>query len=71
MGKGQTQKAGHIKEGLKVDPENVHAITEMPGPTDVKGIQRLVGICQSFMNTYQMTEILRQLTHKESLWDWL
>lgn len=31
-------------EGLKADPEKVRAITVMPPPTDVKGVQRLVGM---------------------------
>lgn len=37
---------GHLltSEGLKVDPEKVRAINEMPRPADVKGVQRLLGM---------------------------
>uniref|UniRef100_A0A671XRU6 ribonuclease H n=1 Tax=Sparus aurata TaxID=8175 RepID=A0A671XRU6_SPAAU len=61
-------------EGLKVDPEKVRAITVMPPPTDVKGVQRLVGMVNYLAKFYEHLsddcEILRQLTHKESLWEW-
>ena len=39
---------GHIatNEGLCVDPAKVKAIKEMPAPTDVPGVQRLLGMVQ-------------------------
>ncbi|KAK7899105.1 hypothetical protein WMY93_019958 [Mugilogobius chulae] len=67
---------GHLltSEGLKVDPEKVRAVTEMPAPTNVKGVQRLVGLVNYLSKFYEHLsddcEILRQLTHKESLWEW-
>ena len=33
-------------EGLSVDPNKVRAILEMPSPTDVAGVQRLLGMTQ-------------------------
>ena len=37
---------GHVlsAQGLAADPEKVNAITEMPRPTNVQGIQRLLGV---------------------------
>ena len=39
---------GHVAtdQGLCVDPTKVQAITEMPPPIDVKGVQRLLGMAQ-------------------------
>jgi hypothetical protein len=36
---------GHVfsNEGLKIDPDKVAAVLEMPRPTDVKAVQRLNG----------------------------
>ncbi|KAL7857277.1 hypothetical protein SRHO_G00161760 [Serrasalmus rhombeus] len=67
---------GHLltSEGLKIDPEKVRVVTEMPRPTDVKGVQRLVGMVNYLSKFYAHLsddcEILRQLTHKDSIWDW-
>uniref|UniRef100_A0AAR2JIE4 ribonuclease H n=1 Tax=Pygocentrus nattereri TaxID=42514 RepID=A0AAR2JIE4_PYGNA len=67
---------GHLltSEGLKIDPEKVRAVTEMPRPTDVKAVQRLVGMVNYLSKFYAHLsddcEILRQLTHKDSVWDW-
>lgn len=61
-------------DGLKVDPEKVRALKDMPQPTDVKGVQRLLGMVNylsKFCNHLSdQCEILRQLTHKDNLWDW-
>jgi hypothetical protein len=37
---------GHLltAEGVKPDPEKIAAITNMEKPTDVKGVQRLLGM---------------------------
>ena len=37
---------GHIlgTDGLQADPEKMTAIREMPRPTDVQGVQRLIGV---------------------------
>lgn len=36
---------GHLltANGVQADPEKVRAISDMPKPTDVKGVQRLLG----------------------------
>ncbi|XP_051782584.1 uncharacterized protein K02A2.6-like [Erpetoichthys calabaricus] len=67
---------GHLltSEGLKVDPEKVWAIKEMPRPTDVKGVQRILSMV-NYLSKFcrhlsDHCEVLRQLTHKDSLWDW-
>ena len=46
---------GHLltAEGLKVEPEKIRAITDMPPPTDVKGVQRLVGIVNYLTKFYE------------------
>uniref|UniRef100_A0A3P9JTB0 ribonuclease H n=1 Tax=Oryzias latipes TaxID=8090 RepID=A0A3P9JTB0_ORYLA len=67
---------GHLltADGLRADPEKVRAITEMPAPTDIKGVQRLVGMINYLAKFYKHLsddcEPLRQLTHKDSLWEW-
>ncbi|CAI5678464.1 unnamed protein product [Oreochromis niloticus] len=67
---------GHLltAEGLRADPEKVRAIAEMPAPTDIKGVQRLVGMVNYLSKFYKHLsddcEPLRQLTHRDSLWEW-
>uniref|UniRef100_A0AAR2IIB6 Reverse transcriptase/retrotransposon-derived protein RNase H-like domain-containing protein n=1 Tax=Pygocentrus nattereri TaxID=42514 RepID=A0AAR2IIB6_PYGNA len=67
---------GHLltSEGLKIDPEKVRAVTEMPRPMDVKAVQRLVGMVNYLSKFYAHLsddcEILRQLTHKDRIWEW-
>ena len=41
-------RIGHVAtgEGLRVDPRKVRAITDMPRPTDVPSVQRLLGMTQ-------------------------
>ena len=61
-------------EGLKVDPTKVRAVCEMPPPTDVVAVQRLLGFVQ-YLSKFlphlsEMTKQLRDLTQKESLWFW-
>lgn len=61
-------------EGLCIDPEKVRAVRELPRPTDVKGIQRLVGML-NYLSKFcyhpsDDCEVLRQLTHKDSIWEW-
>ena len=34
--------------GLQADPENITAIHEMPRPTDVQGVQRLIWVVTYF-----------------------
>ena len=68
---------GHVAtaDGLRVDPRKVRAINEMPRPTDVAAVQRLLGLTQylaKFLRRLSdMTKPLRQLTAKDVdfLWD--
>ena len=67
---------GHVAttEGLCVDPHKVQAIVEMPPPTDVAGVQRLLGMAQ-YLNKFlphlsDLTKPFRELTHQDSLWTW-
>ena len=67
---------GHIAtdQGLCADPAKVRAITEMPPPTDVAGVQRLLGMAQ-YLSTFlphlsDLTKPLCDLTLKETEWVW-
>ena len=67
---------GHIisKEGIEPDPEKISAIMNMPKPTDVKGIQRLLGML-AFLSKYipkmsQMTQPLRMLLNAGVEFEW-
>uniref|UniRef100_A0A674AFT5 ribonuclease H n=1 Tax=Salmo trutta TaxID=8032 RepID=A0A674AFT5_SALTR len=67
---------GHLltSEGLKVDPGKVTAIKQMPRPTDVQGVQCFLGMVNYLAKfcspATELCEPLRQLTHKDSLWEW-
>ena len=67
---------GHIAtdRGLRADPNKVKAITEMPSPTDVAGVQHLLGMSQylaKFLpHLADITKPLRELTHEEVKWTW-
>ena len=61
-------------EGLQVDPYKVKAIVEMPPPTDVAGVQRLLGLAQ-YLSKFlphlsDLTKPLRELTRQDSQWTW-
>ena len=67
---------GHVAtdKGLCVDPHKLQAITDMPPPTDVAGIQRLLGLVQ-YLSKFlphlsDMTKPLRDLTPKDTAWVW-
>ena len=67
---------GHVAtaKSLRVDPHKVQAIQEMPPPTDVAGVQRLLGLAQ-YLSKFlphlaDLTKPLRELTHQDSLWIW-
>ena len=64
---------GHVAtaEGLCMDPHKVQAIVEMPPPTDVAGVQRLLGMAQ-YLNKFllHLAKPFRELTHQDSLWTW-
>lgn len=67
---------GHrlTSEGLKIDPEKVRAVQEMPRPADIKGLQRLLGMVNYLAkfcpHLSDSCEVLRQLTHKDVIWEW-
>ena len=67
---------GHIAtaDGLCVDPAKVKAIVDMPIPTDVAGVQRLLGLAQylaKFMpHLSDITKPLRDLTRQDCEWMW-
>lgn len=76
LNKPEVLYLGHIvsKEGLKPDPNKVKAIEQMPQPTDKTGIQRLLGTL-NFLGPYlpnmsTLTQPLRVLLKKESVWSW-
>ena len=67
---------GHVAtdQGLCVDPAKVRAITDMPRPTDVTAIQRLLGMSQ-YLSKFlphlsDITKPLRDLTQKDTEWTW-
>ena len=67
---------GHVltKDGLKPDPSKIEAIQKMSRPSDVKGVQRVVGLANYLTrfleNLADICEPLRQLTRKDAEWHW-
>ena len=61
-------------EGLRPDPQKVAAIEDMPAPTDVKGVQRLLGmvhyLSRFIPHLAEECDPLRKLTLKDSAWAW-
>ena len=59
---------------VKPDPKKVAAIIEMPMPTDVEGVRRLIGTVQylgKFVNWLtELTSLLRELMRKEREFAW-
>ena len=72
----QVEYLGYIisKEGLKCNPEKVSAITDMPKPTDKKGVQRLLGtlnfLSRFVPNQSTITTPLRNLLRKDVPFNW-
>lgn len=68
---------GHIlsSAGLKVDPEKVAAVSDMPSPSDVKAVQRFVGfvtyLAKFLPRLSEICEPLRRLMDKDAVWHWL
>ena len=68
---------GHIfsSDGLSPDPEKVKAIIDMPRPTDVQGVLRLIGVvtylAKFLPELSTVCEPLRHLTDKDVNFDWL
>lgn len=68
---------GHIfnKNGISADKSKVEAIIKMPTPTNVKELQRFMGMI-NYLGSYipnlaQETSILRDLLKKQNIWQWL
>ena len=68
---------GHLltPNGLQPDPSKIQAISEMPPPTDVKGLKRFLGMV-NYLSKFlpllsDMTEPLRRLEDKDTEWCWL
>ena len=60
--------------GLKPDPKKVEAIINMPQPSDVPSLQRLLGmikyLSQYIPNESAITAPLRELLKKDAEWSW-
>ncbi len=67
---------GHLltPEGIKADPAKIKAILSMEKPTDVSGVQRLIGMVKylgKFLSSLSdICEPLRRVTHKDTVWKW-
>ena len=68
---------GHIlgSEGLQADPEKIQAIQNMPRPTDIHGVQRLIGVV-TYLSKFlpqlsTVCEPLLRLKESNSVFDWL
>ena len=67
---------GHVatSDGLGIDPTKVKAIIDMPDPTDLAGVQRLLGLAQylaKFLpHLSDITKPLRNLTRSDTDWMW-
>ena len=68
---------GHIfsAQRLASDQDKVKAISEMQRPTDIQGVQRLLGVVNYFAKfapkLSTVCEPLRKLLDQESVFDWL
>ena len=68
---------GHIfsTQGLAADPEKVKAVSQMQYPTDVQGVQRVLGVANYLAKftpkLSTVCEPLRRLLDKDSVFDWL
>ena len=72
----EVKYVGHIisSEGIKVDPEKVEDIQNMPAPEDKKGVQRILGTL-NFLSRYipnmsSLTHSIRQLLVKNIPFMW-
>lgn len=67
---------GHVfsKGGLSADPKKVLAVQDLPTPSDPTQVRSLLGMsnfCARFIPDYaSMTQPLRDLTKKGSVWNW-
>jgi hypothetical protein len=74
--KSEVKYLGHVlsSKGLKVDPEKVRAILEMPRPENLEALRRFLGMLNylgKFLeNLSDATEPLRNLLVKGVSWEW-
>jgi hypothetical protein len=74
--KGNLKFFGYVfsKSGLSPDPDKIKDIVSMPKPTSASEVRSLLGManfCSRFIPEYAtITEPLRKLTHKNSVWEW-
>ncbi|XP_063446850.1 uncharacterized protein K02A2.6-like [Mytilus trossulus] len=68
---------GHLvtSEGLKPDPEKIRAVIDMPKPTNVSGVRRIIGFV-TYLSKFlpklsDICEPLRKLTLKDSEFCWI
>ena len=72
----EVQYVGHVisKDGLKVSPEKVRAIQEMPASTEVACVKRVLGLVQYLAkfipNLSDISDPLRILVKKDVQWHW-
>ena len=67
---------GHklTREGLRMDPEKISAITDMPAPTDITGVRRLLGMV-NYLSKFlpsmsDMCRPIRMLTLNSAEFQW-
>lgn len=74
--KSEVTYLGHklTANGLQIDPNKLKAVLDMEKPTDVSGVQRLLGMLtyvQKFIpDLAERTAPLRELLGKNVLWHW-
>ena len=72
----QIKFMGHTltDQGLQADPDKIRAIVDMPSPTDVPGVQRLMGmvkyLAKFLPKLSDVSEPIRRLTHNDVEWNW-
>ena len=62
------------REGLKIHPDKVWTIVEMPKPEDVQAVQHFIGmvtyVAKFVPKLKEMLEPLRELVHHDTEWEW-
>ncbi|XP_049513384.1 uncharacterized protein K02A2.6-like [Dermacentor silvarum] len=61
-------------DGISPDPDKVKAVRDLPPPTDVSGVRRLLGmtnhVAQFIPHLSDVTEPIRSRLNKNSTWTW-
>ncbi len=72
----EVRYVGHLltEDGLKPDPEKIRAITEMQIPSNVKDLQRFLGmVCYLSKFVSRLSELalpLQHILHADTAWTW-